>query len=130
MRTIKAEDRFEWENLVNYSDIPKHAAKCIFIRDIHKTWHITGINHKINSIDKLIEFLKEITQGYQIITVGSSAGGYMSALVGAKLNAHLAFSFSGQFSLYANPSPIPNYYWLNKYKKREEKINIIAFVNI
>lgn len=118
-KTIEIEDRFEWERLIEKNELPK-AAKCIYVRDLHKTWYVTGINNKINSLDKLIIFLKEITKGYKVITVGSSAGGYMASIVGAKMNSYLAFNFSGQFSLYLDATLIPNYYWLNKYRDDKE----------
>lgn len=119
LRTIKAEERFEWENVVKFSDIPQKAGKCIYVRDLHKTWYVTGISNKIDSIDKLINVLKELTDGYEVITVGNSAGGYIASLVGAKLKAMHAFNFSGQFSLYENAGMIQAYYWLDKYKEDE-----------
>ena len=43
--------------------------------------------------------LKNETEGYKIITVGSSAGGFAAVLFGILLNVEKIFSFSGQFSL-------------------------------
>lgn len=37
-KIIDAEDRYEWENIVEISDVPNIAARCIYIRDVHKTW--------------------------------------------------------------------------------------------
>lgn len=88
-KEINIKNRFEW-----YKIRIKRARKHIFIRDILKKFYEEGINSRINSIDKLLDFLKSETAGMQIITVGSSAGGYMSLLAGIKLNAEMIFAFS------------------------------------
>ena len=59
---------FEWY----HSRITK-ASKHIFIRDIFKQWYLAGINQNINTPEKLIEFLKKETEGYKVVTIGSSA---------------------------------------------------------
>ncbi|MBD2580227.1 hypothetical protein [Oscillatoria sp. FACHB-1406] len=87
-------NRFEWKR-----NIPKSYAKVIFLRDVFKQWYLEGINGEINSIEKLAEFLKQESQGLDIICIGSSAGGYAATLFGALLNAKKVFNFSGQFSL-------------------------------
>lgn len=87
-------NRYEWKkNLI------KTAQKHIFLRDIHLTWYVKGINSKINNIEKVAEFLKEQTKGYRVVIMGASAGGYMAVYTGIKLNAYKAFSFCGQFAL-------------------------------
>ena len=65
-----------------------------------KQWYVTGINEKINTIDKLVEFLRALTDGYEITTCGNSAGGYMACLIGNFLKAKRMYDFSGQFVLY------------------------------
>ena len=75
------------------------ASKHIFIRDLQQKWYSKGINNEINSIESLLEFLKQETKGYKIITMGSSAGGYAATLFGILLNAECIFSFSGQFQI-------------------------------
>jgi hypothetical protein len=87
-------NRFEWKK-----NIPSAVGKVIFVRDVTKQWYINGINREINTIEKLCDFLKELTQGYRVICVGSSAGGYAAALVGSLMGADYIFDFSGQFSL-------------------------------
>ena len=69
-------------------------SKHIFIRDIAKDLYRKGINSKINSQKKLLDFLKEQVQNSEVITVGSSAGGYAALLFGNLLNAKKIFSFS------------------------------------
>jgi hypothetical protein len=71
----------------------------IYIRDVFKQWYIKGINSTINSIDKLVDFIKSKTKGYEIITIGSSAGGYIATILGCRLNAKYVFNFAGQFDL-------------------------------
>lgn len=94
LETIVKKDRYEW-----YRTRVKNASKHIFIRDVFKQWYIKGINSKICSQQELLEFLKKETSGYEIITIGSSAGGYASAMFGTYLNASLSLAFSPQISL-------------------------------
>jgi hypothetical protein len=92
--SIINKNRFEWYgNRVNYGH--KH----IFLRDIKKQWYLTGINKDIDSPQKMFEFLKEETQGYKIILIGSSAGGFISVILGQLLNAERIYSFNGQFEI-------------------------------
>lgn len=91
---IVKKDRYEW-----YCTRVKKASKHIFIRDVFKQWYIKGINSQICSQKDLFEFLKKETSGYEVITIGSSAGGYASALFGSQLGASLSLAFSPQISL-------------------------------
>lgn len=88
-------DRYEWKRN-QMLDAKRH----IFVRDILKNWYLRGINGKVNTVEKLVELLKELTDGYKVITVGSSAGGFASVLFGILLKAKYVFCFSGQISLY------------------------------
>lgn len=97
---IIIQDRFEWESLPGSKKIESFCDRQIFVRDIYNQWYICGINEKINTIDKLLELLYELTKGYEIVTVGISSGGYIVALAAAKLNAKKCFNFSGQVSLW------------------------------
>lgn len=93
--TIYKKDRYEWTNLkIN------RASKHIFVRDVYKRWYITGVNAQISSISLLLEKLKKEVAGYsEIVTIGSSAGGYAASLFGSLLNANLVFDFNGQWEL-------------------------------
>lgn len=82
-QTVVEKDRYEWENIAQSSLIRRFAGRLIFVRDLFKAWYVTGINARVNSIDKLIAMLKDLTEGYEVITCGGSAGGYMSTLGGA-----------------------------------------------
>ncbi|PHK18783.1 hypothetical protein VF12_39280 [Nostoc linckia z15] len=95
-KRIVDKDRYEW-----YETRINNSAKHIFIRDIKKQWYLGGINSTLNSIDKLANFLKKETQGYSVITVGSSAGGYAAVLFGSLLEAEKIYSFNGQFELHS-----------------------------
>jgi len=75
------------------------AYKHIFIRDIFKQWYLAGINTEINTPEKLLDMLKKETEGYKVITLGSSAGGYAAALYGSQLGADRILTFSPQFTL-------------------------------
>ena len=96
---IVNKDRFEWTNMASSREIMADAGRMIFVRDIYKQWYITGVNDRIDTHDKLIDRLRELTDGYRVITVGSSAGGYIAALTGAVLDAEACFDFSGQIVL-------------------------------
>ena len=73
-------ERFEWKTVSSNKKIMKNAGKMIFVRDIYKAFYVNGINENINSIDKLLEFIKAETKGFDCILVGSSAGSYMAFL--------------------------------------------------
>ncbi|WP_144265507.1 hypothetical protein [Faecalibacterium sp. An77] len=89
-------DRYEWMRL----RARRKVAKEIFIRDIFLSWYAKGINFRIDNIEKLIEWLKRETEGYdEIVTIGNSAGGYMAVICGCALHAKRIFSICGQFSL-------------------------------
>jgi hypothetical protein len=94
-QNIKIKNKFEWYGL-RY----KKASKHIFLRDIKKQWYLTGINSHLNSIEKVFEFLEIETKGYNVVTIGSSAGGYAAVLFGQKLKAEKIYTFNGQFMLH------------------------------
>lgn len=90
-KTVLEGNRFEWLNARRMN-----AGKEIYLRDIFKTHYVLGINSRISSMYDLIEFIKKESQGYRLITVGNSAGGYAAAVVGTALQADMVFDFSGQ----------------------------------
>lgn len=98
--TIIDKNRYEWKRMATGKEIISKSGRHIFVRDIYKQWYTKGISNTVNSIDKMIPLLKTLTEGYEVITVGSSAGGYIAALVAAKLSAKCCFDFSGQISLW------------------------------
>ena len=127
-------NRFEW-----YGTRIKKARKHIFVRDIKKQWYLNGINKELNSIEKVYEMLKVETKGYEVVTVGSSAGGYAAILFGQLLKARSIFSFNGQTQLYdlletsnesknpivfrkKNDSSVNSYFSLKKYISSPENI--------
>lgn len=114
-KSILENDRFEWERKPY-----RVGRKNIYLRDIYKSWYVQGINDRINSVDAIIDWLRKETSGYEVVCIGSSAGGYMAALVGIILKAKLVFAFSAQFCLYNE-----GYYdvnpFLQKYKSDSDK---------
>jgi hypothetical protein len=92
--SIVENNRFEWRR-----NLPHHAQRIILLRDVTKQWYLEGINSTINSVDRLLDFLREKTEGMEVVCVGSSAGGYAATLFGCLLNASHAFNFSGQHCL-------------------------------
>ena len=71
----------------------------VFVRDVKKQWYLDGINSEINSIPKLVDFLKTLSEGMETVCVGNSAGGYAASLVGSLMDANRVLNFSGQFEL-------------------------------
>jgi len=93
-REIVEKDRYDWYKT------RKAAYKHIFVRDVYKQWYLGGVNEDVNSIEKLVSRLIELTSGMQhVTTIGSSAGGYASILFGHYLNAEFIFAFSPQVDL-------------------------------
>ncbi len=91
---VKRNDKFEWRrNRIHKAD------KEIWIRDITKEFYVRGINKRIDSIDELLVFMEKETRGFDLITVGSSGGGYIATLIGCYLNAKWVYCFSGFFDL-------------------------------
>ena len=114
-KQVVQNDKYEWINVSKDRDIRKKAAKFIFVRDIYKNWCLEGINSTVNSIEKLAELIRNEAEGNEIITVGSSAGGYMAIALGCLLNAKYIYSFSPQISLveYEKYHPIK---YFSKYR--------------
>lgn len=109
---IIKKDRFEW-----YSTRIQKGYKNIFLRDIKKQWYLTGINGEINTPEKLLAFLQKETEGYSVIALGSSAGGFASVIFGQLLNAEQIYTFNGQFEI------------LSLLQKSTEDIDPILFRN-
>lgn len=118
----KGNDAFEWFHLAQHREIQSHFEKIIFVRDVYKQWYVTGINERLDSVDKVLAFLRAQTDGYCITTCGGSAGGYAAALFGCLLHADRIFANSAQFLLlpdsrfgpfierYASDPPRSRYY--------------------
>ena len=94
-QVIIRKNRFEF-----YGTRLRQCSKHIFIRDIHKQWYLKGINVRYDSIEKVAEFLRKETEGYQVITLGSSAGGYAAALFATLIKACYAICIDAQFTLH------------------------------
>ncbi|MFS4482694.1 hypothetical protein ACKGJY_06730 [Hyunsoonleella sp. 2307UL5-6] len=92
--SILVRDKFEWQR--NFLRI---AHKHIFIRDIQKQWYIEGINATHNTPTKLLDLLKELTKGYRVFAIGSSAGGFAAMLYGGLLKAEQVYAFNAQLNL-------------------------------
>lgn len=95
-KSVIEKKHFEWKN-----NRVIRAGKHIFLRDVYKQWYASGINDKINSIEKLAEWLTQEVQGYkEVICLGSSGGGYAATLIGNLISATTIFNFNGQWSFY------------------------------
>lgn len=107
---IVKNNRYEWtRRCVTGNNIAN-----IYVRDLFKQWCVVGINSNLNSLDKVADFLKSLVKHKKVITVGSSAGGYLATVFGILLDADVVFNFSGQFVL--TEEVINEYSLLTKYK--------------
>lgn len=86
---IIKKDRYEW-----FGTRIKCATRHVFVRDLELTWYQHGNSDKANTIDKLAERLRMLTEGFETICVGSSAGGYASMLFAKLIGAKACFAFS------------------------------------
>ena len=98
-KRILQNNRFEWKNISRSKYVQKTYEKIIYVRDIFKCWYLLGINEEISNIEKVRLFLEKETKGYEIYTLGNSAGGFAAVLFGCLLKAEAVFDFSGQFYL-------------------------------
>ena len=98
-KQVVENDRYEWENISKNKKIYNRAMEYIYIRDMYKSWCLQGINRDLDTIDKVADFLAERTKGRKVITVGSSAGGYMAIVFGLLIKASAIYAFAPQVSL-------------------------------
>ena len=93
-KRILKNDEFEWTRRGIAAD------RIIYIRDILKEWYVNGIGKEVDSIDRLIEYIRSFVFEYrEIICIGSSAGGYISTILGIALKASYIISNSGQIDI-------------------------------
>ncbi|WP_289036993.1 hypothetical protein [uncultured Zobellia sp.] len=93
-KRIVEKDAFEW-----YGTRINGAYKHIFVRDVFKQWYLKGINQELNSIEKVAAFLKNETKECDVVTLGSSSGGFAAVLFGSLLGAKKVLSFNGQYEV-------------------------------
>ena len=92
--SILVKDKFEWQrNFIRY------AHKHVFVRDIQKQWYIEGISQKYNSPAALLKLLQELTIGFRVYIMGSSAGGFAALLYGSLLQVDRVYAFNAQLNL-------------------------------
>lgn len=97
---IVCNNRYEWKSMASAFKYHKDLARIIYVRDVYVAFYIYGINKKINSIDKVIERIAELSKGYDITTAGVSSGGYLATICAIRLKGKRAFCFSGQFDIW------------------------------
>lgn len=135
-KVVLRDNRYEWMNVCQKSNFLFD--KAVFVRDIYKQWYVTGINSRFNTIEKLLDFLKIETEGYDVVTVGNSAGGYIAVIAGMVLKAQAVFSFSSQFNLWEmiegnsflekyRDDVRSKYYGLNTLFKQNTEVPIFHF---
>ncbi len=89
-------ERYEWSDARNRIE---RASKMIYLRDLQKQFYLEGINESLPDLRFLGNFLRTETRGDQVVTIGSSAGGFAAIALGCDLNADMIYSFSGIITL-------------------------------
>lgn len=124
---ILVKNKYEW-----YRSRIAVAKKHIFLRDIYKQWYVRGINKDINCLDEIYKLLLKETEGYKVITIGLSAGGYAAILLGIMLNAKYILSFSPQLNFkYLYENKINSIPLIEEYKndsQRNKYYDIIPWI--
>lgn len=94
-KSVLIANRYEWKKV----RLP-FVKRYIYIRDVSKTFYLLGINRQISSIDDTLNKINEITNGYKVICIGSSAGAYFATLIGSMLESCVyVLEFSGYYNL-------------------------------
>lgn len=94
------QDYYDYANVTQTKFFTKRKVDSLFIRDIYLSWYAYGINEQISSQSALTAFLTEKAKAYdEVVTVGSSAGGYAAILFGTQINADRIFVFGPQNDL-------------------------------
>lgn len=65
---IIKKDRFEFWAVAGM--LLPYAEKIILIRDVTKQFYTNGINENLNTIEKVADFLRAETNGYEVLTGG------------------------------------------------------------
>ena len=94
-----------------------YVERVVFIRDLHKCWYASGINDNVDSVDKLIDFLRPLCNGYRLVLMGNSAGGYIASLLGYKLKADFVLNWCGQCNLWEHNNATETVFFVSKYIK-------------
>ena len=91
---IVSKDHYEW-----FGTRIENAARHIFVRDVKKQWYLEGVSSRLPDFHAVLMELRALCEGFDVITLGSSAGGYAAVLYGVSLRADKIFSFNGQMRL-------------------------------
>ena len=116
-------NRYEWRSIANTLKKKKDVSRIIYIRDVYKNHYINGINESYNNIRRVIELLKEITEGYSVTYVGISSGGYMATILGKTLGGERIFNISGQYDV-SHIAEIDNF-----MKNNSAYVSLVELVN-
>ena len=111
-------DYYEWGG---------NCQRSIFIRDILKEWYVNGISQKYSSIEDVLEILKKYTDGYEVVVVGNSAGGYMASIIGIMLQASHVINICGQVNItehIVDDMQFPELHKARNSKKKAKFFNI------
>lgn len=93
--TVLEKNKYEW-----WQARPSYAKRYIYIRDVAKNFYLRGISKDMPNLESVIELVKDLTAGYRVTTVGSSAGGFMAMVAGCMLdNCDFVLDFSGYYNL-------------------------------
>ena len=98
IKRIVQQNKFDWKSN-RIVGVKKH----IYIRDVYKQWYIEGINNELNSIEKVADWIRSVSEtNAKYVFLGSSAGGYMCLCLASILGG-IAFAGSPQICLKPEP---------------------------
>lgn len=123
---IVRNDRYEFQKVTNCCRVKKRFGRLIYVRDLWRSWYVRGISQSVDTIDKLILLLAELTEGYRIVTAGISSGGFMAMAAGVRLGAACVLNFSGQFYLDVKEQ----HHLLGKYEEDGERNKYFDIVEL
>lgn len=97
---VNRDDHYDFYNVTQTEFFARKKYDQLFVRDIYLSWYAYGISEKVPTQAALTDFLSEKASAYdEVVTVGSSAGGYAAILFGAKIGADRIFVFGPQNDL-------------------------------
>ena len=109
-------------SLVNHKYDNKNSNFDILLVRDRFHWYLGALNGIGNDVDTTVKFLKKERSNYDnVITTGSSAGGYASILFGSLLNVHTVIANVPQIDL----EFVVNKSWPCSYKNKKEKGGVL-----
>jgi len=80
-----------------FNVLKKHPTDKLFIRDLNRKWYLNGIDTTLDSVAEITNFINQKKKSYKnIVTLGTSMGGFAAILFGTLVKADVILAFSPQ----------------------------------